>query len=96
MNSAKLVEVKKIDSDKMGGFIKLYAHGKLGLLFEGHKEYRAVAEECFKRALNIRITVDDIQFVRSMRDRGTPETAITEFLNSCSIFDEVHLGRLNQ
>jgi hypothetical protein len=96
MNSAKLVEVKKIDPETMSGFIKLYAHGKLGLLFDGPEEYQAVAEECFKRALDIRITVDDIQFVRSMRDSGTPETAINEFLNSCSIFDEVHLGRLNQ
>ena len=95
MNSAKLVEVKKIDSDSTGGFVKLYAHGKLGLLFDGPEEYRSVAEECFRRALDIRITVDDVQFVRSMRGRGTPETVINEFLNSCSIFDEVHLGGLS-
>ena len=95
MNTEKVIELKRQNSDTTGGFVKLYAHGKIGLLFNGPEEYRVVAEECFKRALDIRITVDDIQFVRSMRDRGTPETTITEFLNSCSIFDEVHLGGLS-
>ena len=79
----------------MGGFVKLYAHGKIGLLFDGPGEYQAVAEECFKRALNIQVTVDDIRFVRAMRDRGVAETAIKAFLNTCSVIDEVHLGGLS-
>jgi hypothetical protein len=95
MNANKVVKLKENDSDSMGGFAKLYAHGKIGLLFDGPEEYQSVAEECFKRTLDVHITVDDIAFVRAMRDRGTPEAAINEFLNSCSVFDEVHLGELS-
>ena len=95
MNTDKVVELKGHEEVSMGGFVKLYAHGKVGLLFDGPEEYRKVAEECFKRALNVHITVDEIAFVRAMRDQGTPEAAINEFLNSCSVFDEVHLGGLD-
>ena len=95
MNAVKIVELKRQNSDTTDGFVKLYAHGKIALLFDGPEEYRAVAEECFRRALNKQITVDDIKFVRYMRDRGTPETVINQILKSCSVFDEVHLGGLN-
>ena len=95
MNTDKVVELKVSDSNTDGGFVKLYAHGKIGLLFDGPEEYQCVAEECFKRALEVHITVDDITFVRAMRDRGAPEATINEFLKSCSVFDEVHLGGLS-
>jgi hypothetical protein len=95
MNTDNVIELKGNEAESMGGFVKLYAHGKIGLLFNGPEEYRSVAEECFKHALEVQITVDDIAFVRTMRDRGTPEAAINEFLNSCSVFDEVHLGGLS-
>jgi len=95
MNTNTAVKVEGNVTDSMGGFVKLYAHGKIGLLFDGPKAYRSIAEECFKRALEVRITVDDITFVRAMRDAGTPEAAINEFLNTCSVFDEVHLGGLS-
>ena len=95
MNTDKVIELKGNDSDSMRGFVKLYAHGKIGLLFEGPEEYQCVAEECFKRALEVNITVNDITFVRAMRDRGAPEATINEFLKSCSVFDEVHLGGLS-
>ena len=95
MNTDKVVKLKGHEEVSMGGFVKLYAHGKIGLLFDGPGEYQAVAEECFKRALKVRITVDDITFVRGMRDQGTPEAAINEFLSTCSVIDEVHLGGLS-
>ena len=95
MNTGKVVEMKRKEEDSMGGFVKLYAHGKIGLLFDGPEEYQSIAEECFKRALDVHITVDDIRFVRAMRDRGVTEAAINEFLKTCSVIDEVHLGGLS-
>ena len=95
MDTDKVVELRGDEEVSMGGFVKLYAHGKIGLLFDGPEAYQSVAKECFKRALRVHITVDDIAFVRAMRDQGTPEGAINEFLNSCSVFDEVHLGGLS-
>lgn len=95
MNTDNVIELKGNEAESMGGFVKLYAHGKVGLLLDGPEEYRSIAEECFKRALDVHITVDDIAFVRAMRNGGTPEAAINEFLNSCSVFDEVHLGGLD-
>ena len=95
MNTDKVVKLRGDVKNSVGGFVKLYAHGKIGLLFDGPEAYQSVAKECFKRALRVHITVDDIAFVRAMRDQGTPEGAINEFLNSCSVFDEVHLGQLD-
>ena len=95
MNTDKVVKLRGDEKNSVGGFVKLYAHGKIGLLFDGPEAYQSVAEECFKRALRVHITVDDITFVCAMRDQGTPEGAINEFLNSCSVFDEVHLGGLS-
>ena len=95
MNTDKVSEVKGCEAGSTRGFVKLYAQGKIGLLFDGPEAYRKVAEEYFKRTLEVRITVDDIAFVRAMRDRGAPEAAIDEFFNSYSVFDEVHLGKLD-
>ena len=95
MKADKVVELKGYDSNSMGGFVKLYAHGKIGLLFDGPAEYRKIAEECFKRALDVNVTVDDIRFARAMRDRGVTEAAINRYLNTYSVFDEVHLGGLS-
>jgi len=95
MNTNKVCEVKEFEPVTTRGFVKLYAHGKVALLFDGPKAYQCVAEECFKRALKVRITVDDIAFERAMRDRGAPGAPIHEFLNTCSVFDEVHLGGLS-
>jgi len=95
MNTAQAVELKKDEESMMGGFVKLYAHGKIGLLFDGPEAYRKVAEACFKRALDIRVTVNDIEFVRAMRDQGVPEAVIKQFLDTCSLIDEVHLGGLS-
>lgn len=95
MKADKVVELKGYESGSMGGFVKLYAHGKIGLLFEGPEEYRIFAEECFKRALDVQVTIDHIRFVDSMRDRGVTEAAIFEFLKTCTVIDEVHLGGLS-
>ena len=95
MNTENIARLKKNKSDSVEGFVKLYAHGKIGLLFKGPGAYQKVAEECLKRALKVKITVDDITFVRAMREQGAPEAVINQILNSCSVFDEVHLGGLS-
>ena len=95
MNTDKVVELKVSDSNTDGGFVKLYARGKVGLLFGGSAEHLKIAEECFKRALNIQVTVDDIRFARAMRDRGVTRAAIKAYLETCSVIDEVHLGGLS-
>ena len=96
MNTDKVIDFKGKGSNSMGGFVKLYAHGKVGLLFDGPEEYRSVAAECFKRAVDVQVTVDDIKFARAMRDRGVTEAAINRYLNTCSVIDEVHLGGLGR
>jgi len=91
MDRNELREPQRCDSCPACGLVKLYAQGKIGLLFEGPVAHRRAAEECFKRALNISITVDEILFVREMRDCGTPEKAIRAFLDGCMLIDEVRL-----
>ena len=95
MRTNEAVKLRENEKNSTGGFVKLYAHGKIGLLFESPEGYRRVAEECIKRALKVRITVDDIAFVEAMRDQGIPEAVINKVLNSCLVFDEVHLGALS-
>ena len=95
MSTEKVAKLEKNNSGPVDGFVKLYAHGKLGLLFKGPLDYQKVAEECFNRALKVKIMVDDITFVRAMRERGSPEAVINQVLNSYSVFDEVHLGGLS-
>ena len=92
MKSDPVIDTKKNESVPPEGFIKLYPYGKVGILFDGPEAYRNVAAECFRQAIKVRITVDDVTFGRAMRDRGTPDDAINQFLNSCLMFDEVHLG----
>ena len=58
MSTNNVSELTVDNSDLIEGFVKLYTHGKIALLFDGPQEYQRVAEECLKRALKVRISVD--------------------------------------
>ena len=91
MSVNRAINIEMCDPDKADGFVKLYARGKIGLLFSGDGKYVHAAEECFKRSLRVSVTLDEHAFVRAMRDRGASEKAIHGFLDSCTLVDEVHL-----
>ena len=91
MSANRVINIEQCDPDIADGFVKLYAGGKIGLLFSGDGKYVHAAEECFKRSLKVSVTLDEQAFVRAMRDRGASEKAIHEFLDSCTLVDEVHL-----
>ena len=91
MSANRVINIEQCDPDEADGFVKLYAGGKIGLLFSGDGKYVHAAKECFKRSLKVSVTLDEQAFVRAMRDRGASEKAIHEFLDSCTLVDEVHL-----
>jgi len=92
MSANRIINIERCGSDKADGFVKLYARGKIGLLFSGGGEYGHAAEECLKRSLNISVTIDEHAFVRAMREYGASEKTIHEFLDSFTLVDEVRLS----
>ena len=92
MSVNQAIYIEREEFDFADGFVKLYAGGKIGLLFSGDGKYVPAAEECFKQSLKVSVTLDEHAFVRAMRDLGTPEKKIHEFLDSCTLVDEVHLS----
>ena len=92
MSVNRAINIERCDPDKADGFVKLYAQGKVGLLFCGDEQYVKVAEECFRRAVEISVSLNAQPFAKEMRDRGASEKAIHEFLDSCTLVDEVHLS----
>ncbi len=91
MGTSPVTNLKNCRPTKAGGFVKLYARGKIGLLFDGPEKYRKTVQQCFKQALDVSVRFDDILFARLMRAGGTPEVAIRQFLDSCTIIDEARL-----
>jgi hypothetical protein len=53
MNSEAAINMNKNESVWPAGFVKLYPYGKVGLLFDGPKADRSVAEECFSWSLSV-------------------------------------------
>lgn len=92
MNSEACPEKERTDHNKMTSVVKLYARGKLSLLFYGEEKYHQAAEKCFKSALEIHITFDDKKFLKKMRELEVPEKAIKEYLNHCSLTEDVWLS----
>ena len=92
MSVNQVLNIKRCDPDHADGFVKLYARGKVGLLFSGDGKYVHGAEECFKKALEISVNLNVHSFTREMRGRGVSEKAIHEFLENCTLVDEIHLG----
>ncbi len=93
MGTGPAMNAKTRHSARAGGFVKLYARGKMGLLFDGPQRYHHTARQCFRRALDVSVRFDDIRFARQMRDCGTPEIVIRRLLDSCTIIDEVRLDK---
>ena len=91
MSVNRAINIERCDPDGADGFVKLYARGKIGLLFSGDGKFAKAADECFRRALEISVSIDTHAFVRAMRDRGAPEKTIHEFMESYTLVDEVHL-----
>lgn len=92
MNSNRAINMERCDSFNPEGFVKLYARGKIGLLFSGESQYIRAAEEGFRRALNISVKLDVQAFTSEMRNRGASEKAIHDFWENFTLVDEVHLG----
>ena len=92
MNTELCNQKEKTDPKKLTSVVKLYASGKMGLLFYGEEKYHQAAEECFKSALGIHITFDDKKFLKKMRELKIPEKTIKEYLNSCSLSEDVWLS----
>jgi hypothetical protein len=82
----------KRNQDFADGFVKLYAGGKIGLLFSGDARYWRAAEQCFRQSLDISVRINANLFANEMRNRGASEQAIHEFLNNFNLVDEVYLS----
>ncbi len=83
---------EKTGPNRLTSVVKLYASGKMGLLFYGEEKYHREAEECFKSALDIHVTFDDKTFLKKMRELKIPEKTIKEYLNTCSLTEDVWLS----
>ena len=92
MNADRAVNTARCEPDKAEGFVKLYARGKIGLLFSGYGKYVHEAEECLKRSLNVSVTLDEHAFAGAMREHGASEKTIHEFLDSLTLVEEVRLS----
>jgi hypothetical protein len=92
MSDNRVINKECSESGIRKGFIKLYARGRIGFLFSGNMKHAKAAEKCFRQALEISVNLNVNSFARAMRDRGTSEKAIHEFLDNCTLVDEVHLG----
>ena len=91
MSANRAINIERCTPGTQDGFVKLYARGKIGLLFSGDGKYVHGAEECFKKALEISVNLNVHSFTAEMRDRGVSERAIREFLESRTLVDEVRL-----
>jgi hypothetical protein len=92
MCSNRVIDKESCEPGKAGGFIKLYARGRIGLLFPSNMEYAKAVEKCFRQALEISVNLNAKSFVKKMRHNGASEKAIHDFLDNCTLVDEVHLG----
>jgi hypothetical protein len=92
MSDNQVIDTEWCESGRPNGFIKLYARGRFGLLFSGSMKNAKAAEKCFRQALEISVNLNVNSFARAMRDRGISEKEIHEFLDNCTLVDEVHLG----
>lgn len=95
MNLPETIEKKEAESRSTAGFVKLYAHGKLGLLFNGEKQFSGIAEQCFAEAVQVLLTFDRNKFETEMRRHGIPDEAIRKFSEGFCLHDDVWLSKGN-
>jgi len=77
----------------LSGFVKLYAHGKLGLMFYGDKKFQDIAGRCFADAIRVTLKFDRKKFETEMRSYGISGRAIKEYVDNFSLSDDVWLSR---
>lgn len=92
MSSNGIIKSERKDVNCADRLVKLYAQGKIGLLFSGDTQYGSAAEECFRQSLDICVGIDANSFASMMHNRGASEQAIHEFLNNFNLVDEVYLS----
>jgi len=92
MSTNRAINTNRQGAGKPGKLIKLYARGKIGLLFPDDMQYTQAAEECFRRSLEICVKLNANSFAIMMRNRSASEQAIQELLDNCTLVDEVHLS----
>jgi hypothetical protein len=93
MNQTKLN--KKVNSNlaAIPGFVKLYAHGKLGLMFSGDKRFIKVAEQCFAKSIRVTLKWDREKFEDEMGKHGIPTDVINKFAEDYSLDDDIWLSK---
>jgi len=94
MSVNQAINLKRSTQDSADGFVKLYARGKIGLLFSGYGKDVHAAEECFKQSLKVSVSLDEHAFAKTMLDQGAPEKVAYKFLENYTIVDEVHLSHI--
>ncbi len=88
-------EMQNAQSIGSSGFVKLYARGKIGLLFQGDKRFTDIARQCFARAILMTIRFDRQKFELEMRKHGIPDDAIKKFAEGYALEDDLWLSEYN-
>ena len=92
MNNHRTITTNWEGAIKPQRLVKLYARGKIGLLFSGDAQYGKTAEECFRQALDICVGINANSFAKKMHNHGASEQVIHEFLENCILVDEVYFN----
>lgn len=92
MSGNQIIKIARKEVNFADGFVKLYARGKIELLFSGDPRCWLTAEECFRQSLDICVEINKNLFANRMHYRGASEQEIREFLNNFKMVDEVYLS----
>ena len=92
MNQTKPNKNSDPDLTAGSGFVKLYAHGKLGLVFHGDHQFIKIAEQCFTKSIRVTLNFDRQKFELEMRNRGIPTEVINRFADGYSLNDDIWLS----
>ena len=84
MAKSKFNDLRDSESDTIKSLIKLCAHSKLRIMFDGLEGYRNAAEQCFKRTIGTSISAGDIRSVRTIQAAEEPWGKINSFLINCA------------
>jgi hypothetical protein len=95
MKLQETIEKQNAESEIISGFVKLYARGRLGLLFHGDKQFTDIAGKCFADAVQVLLTFDRKKFETEMRRHGIPDEAIRKFAEEYCLHGDVWLSKGN-
>ena len=93
MNQTKIT--KNLNSNLRGtsGFVKLYAHGKLGLVFYGDRRFIETAERCFAKSIQVMLKFNREEFETQMRRYGISADIINKFSEGFSLENDIWLSK---